>query len=156
MGRKKKPENIKRLQGTLEPSRDNPNKPALELSMPEPPAYLTPKAKELFNELAEDCYNLGVISDVDGIALGILAQAFADYIYCMEILNKHGHTYVTEDTKGNKVVKKRPEAEIASAKAKFVTSKLSEFGLTPSSRESISKLDSGESGNPLEDLLNGN
>lgn len=153
-GRKSKPEGMKKLEGTQNPTRDNKNKPKAEPNLPKPPSWLNKKGKEAYRNLAKDLERMGVTSKEDTHMLSIVCQAYGELIELKEWLNKNGMVYETTTDRGAMARKKNPEAELAVTKERFVTSKLTEFGMSPSSREKVSKVAESEGESGLTKLLN--
>lgn len=155
-GRKNKPEDMKKLEGTKNPTRENKKKPEADPNLPKPPQWLSESGKKAYRDLAKDLERMGVASKEDTHMLSIVCQAYGQLVELAEWLNKNGMVYETTTDRGATARKKNPEAELAIMKEKFVTSKLTEFGLSPSSREKVSKVaNSEESESGLSKLMNG-
>jgi P27 family predicted phage terminase small subunit len=142
-GRRKKPSSLKKIEGTARSDRDN-NKPKVNNKLPDCPTWLSKVAKREYKKIARRLNEMSVVSEEDQHALSLICQEFADYLWCREVLNTKGLTVTQRTDRNNTIVKKRPEVEIANAKYNNVMAKLSEFGLTPSSREKIGKKESTE------------
>ena len=78
-----------------------------------------------------------VLTEADGHALELLADAYGEYRAARAVILKEGTTYES-DTKHGKIVRTRPEVAIAADAWKRMKAMLVEFGLTPSSRSQVS------------------
>ena len=155
MPRKRKPQHIKDLEGDHHKGRQNPDKPEAEAYKPQPPEWLTDRAKRYFREFATDLFNLGVITRPDRYELAMLASLYDQYVSTQEDIQKEGHTWQEIDTAGNPKEKVNPKMSVSLQLAKQVSSLLADFGLSPSDRESVSKASNKQkgSGDPLEGYL---
>jgi P27 family predicted phage terminase small subunit len=158
MGRKPKSDKVKQLEGNYRKSRDGkPAKPVgIQLAKPSPPSWLNQEAKNIFNELVSDLYDLGIVSPGDRYKLSVLAAEYQEYIQCQREISKFGLTIQETDTAGNQRTKKNPACELAMTKSRMVSQLLSDFGLNPTDRAKVSTIEDGReaSGDPLEDHLN--
>ena len=137
-GRKPKPSNLRRLQGNAGRRALRENEPDPERGIPDPPMWLSSAALDHWREIAPELDALGVLTTVDGLALAMLCEAWADYRQAREILALEGSTYTRMTAAGSTSVVARPEAAISSDAWKRMKSMLIEFGLTPSSRTRVS------------------
>lgn len=76
-GRPRKPTAMKRLSGTLQPCRTNPNEPVPAGELPPPPAELTPAEQDAWRILAE-CVAPGVATLSDMPLFYAAAKLFAE------------------------------------------------------------------------------
>lgn len=138
-GRPRKPTKLKIIQGTDQPCRMNPDEPMPEEGRPKVRGEMSQNTKAEYERLIEDIEKLGVLTEVDGLAIEICAQNLATYWDCIDILEKEGRTYTVQNKEtGYKSVNKRPEIAIADAAQKNATSLLVQFGLTAASRPRVS------------------
>jgi P27 family predicted phage terminase small subunit len=157
MARPKKPKEIKKAEGTSRNNRDgNAAPPNNQYTIPQPPSWLTSKAKKAYKELAEDLHNMGVVTKEDRHKLGLVCQEYADYIQLQETIQREGGFYWLETESGSLVQKKRYEVDTANTKVKFVANELSRFGLDPANRNKVSRVDDQVSADPLESHLKKN
>ena len=84
------------------------DEPQVEPGRPPRPRWIAPKGKKLFDELAVYLEDIGVMTQLDGLALGLLCDAWSDY--------------VENKTRENR---------------KHLLLLLREFGLSPASRASV-------------------
>jgi P27 family predicted phage terminase small subunit len=139
-GRKPKPTAIKIAEGNLgkRPLNDREPKPAV--GIPERPRHLRDKgARRYWKFYCDDLVKIGVLTVADGMALGALCDAYADYVDAKAYIEKHGAEYEepvldsTGQVVGHKI--KANPAVVRRYKAfQAMKSMLVEFGLTPSSR----------------------
>jgi phage terminase small subunit len=78
-GQNRKPTSLKLLQGTWRADRHNPREPVLPAGRPRCPKWLRKQARPFWGRLVGDTERLGVLTEVDGLALALLAEALADY-----------------------------------------------------------------------------
>ncbi|HCR1107425.1 TPA: phage terminase small subunit P27 family [Klebsiella aerogenes] len=152
-GRPKKPTALKVIQG-------NPGKRALPEHEPKPergtpcaPAHFGGTARDWFAEAAAELDKIGVLTLLDGNALELLIEAYAEYRQHCEELDAEGYTYRTTSTTGETVIKAHPAAAMKSDAWKRVRAMLGEFGMTPASRAKVSTKHGGEE-DPLQAFLN--
>lgn len=121
MPRPTKPTELKRLQGTLRPSRTNPNEPTPIRGWPDAPDSLTPGARALWPGLCEVLDGMRVLTPADVFALHGLAEAYADMMEARELCcdGKRGH------------------GRYSDADRRFLAY-LRAFGLTPADRSKVS------------------
>lgn len=77
-GRKPAPTALKILKGT-QPCRINRNEPVVPPGIPEPPGFLDAIGKQFWVEHAQLLAGMGVLTQADKYALGMLAESFARY-----------------------------------------------------------------------------
>ena len=136
-GRPRTPTRLKVLRGTARPDRTNPSEPKPKRDRPRCPAWLSPTAKTVWRKLAGVLDRMRVLTEADGHALELLADAYGEYRAARAVILKEGTTYES-DTKHGKIVRTRPEVAIAADAWKRMKAMLVEFGLTPSSRSQVS------------------
>lgn len=152
MPRKKKPANVKVMEGTHRSNRDKPPK-ANNPANVEAPAWLSKEGKTIFHRVAEHCHGMGILSHTDAEALATFANEYAIYCKCQRVLHKSGLTSTEYDSNGQPRERKRPEVEIANAKLRTIQSLMTEFALTPAARERITTVDEDIEHDPLEQYL---
>jgi P27 family predicted phage terminase small subunit len=97
---------------------------------PKCPAWLDKNAKREWRRVAPLLEKLGLLTEVDGVALAGYCQAYARWREAEMILSKEGLTFKTT----NGYVQQRPEVSIAQTSIKLVKDFCAQFGLTPSAR----------------------
>ncbi|MFR0876275.1 MAG: phage terminase small subunit P27 family [Bilophila wadsworthia] len=68
-GRKPLPTHLKMVRGTLQKCRMNPDEPTPAPEIPDAPPHLSPEAREEWERLALELYELGILSTIDRAAL---------------------------------------------------------------------------------------
>ena len=133
-GRKPKPTALLKAQGTYDASR---HKNRLEAEgIPTQPA--TQSANETFDWLVDKLDRLGVVADVDAMALQMLADAWEDYQVARNVIKEQGPTYSTTTAQGDLMWRPRPEVLMMNQSWSKVEKMMTQFGLTASSRAKIS------------------
>lgn len=137
-GRPRKPTQLKVIQGTFKKSRENLNEPNPPAGIPEPRKELSKRTREEYYRLAEDLNKMGVLTEVDGIALELCADALAEYWTATEVIDKLGACIECVNKNGGTYMVKRPEVTQAADAWRRAMVMLQQFGLTPSSRGKVS------------------
>lgn len=100
MPRRRLPKSTKVLKGTFKRTQ-NPEhepEPTLELSAKKPPAYLNRHAKKLWEELAQECIDMGTLTVADWSAFTALCEAWGEYRELWEAV----YTYTDDEGKKHK------------------------------------------------------
>lgn len=133
-GRKPKPTALLKAQGTYDASR---HKNRLEADgIPVVPSVQS--ASETFDWLVQKLDDLGVVAEVDAMALQMLADAWEDYQVARNVIKEHGPTYTTTTAQGDLMWRPRPEVSMMNASWSKIEKMMTQFGLTASSRAKIS------------------
>jgi P27 family predicted phage terminase small subunit len=162
-GRPALPDAIKDAQGTLQKSRVNqqqPRPPAMELGV-DPPAWLRgAKRRQAWSELVKLLTDQKVLTVMDPIALGLLVDAFGDYLEAGDVIagrrcGRCGlalHTkatracqlpapgrpyYTTVTPAGSLMIRPHPAVALRDQARRTLMNLLSRFGMDPSSRARI-------------------
>ncbi|MDA0780663.1 MAG: phage terminase small subunit P27 family [Rickettsiales bacterium] len=154
-GRKKKPTNLKVVQGTFRKDRSNPNEPKPEpvKKVPPPPAWLDEEGRKEWKRVAKELFNMGLLTPVDMTALEAYCTVYSRWKKAEEDIDKTGITFTYINREGVEMRRKNPSIAIADESMKLMRSFLSEFGMTPSSRSKVSSTSSGDN-DPLDVFLN--
>ena len=129
-GRRRKPTAMKRIQGTLRPSRVNKREPKPGKGEPESPIQLQEVAARHWQRLIRILRGMDVLTCADGDALAAYCTALATWEAATADVAKEGIVY--KNGKANPVVRIQFEA------LKLMKSLEVEFGLTPASRSRVS------------------
>ena len=105
---------------------------------------------ETFDWLVKHLDDLGVVAELDAIALQMLADAWEDYCASRAVIKKLGPTYTTTTAQGDEMHRPRPELALMQQSWDRLKKMLPEFGLTASARAKLNAPDKVET---LEDLL---
>ena len=130
-----KPTALKVLQG-------NPGKRALPKGEPKPdsgrlpsaPRWLSDEAKREWKRIAPRLHAVGLLTEVDGLALAMLCEAFAQYMAAKTVVDNEGLLLVSE--KGNSY--QHPAAGLMTQARGELMKWAREFGMTPAARSRIS------------------
>ena len=145
-GRKPKPTAMLKAQGTFDASR---HKNRLEADgIPTAPAVQS--ANETFEWLVKKLDDLGVVAEVDAMALQMLSDAWEDYQVARAVVKEQGPTYATTTAQGDLMWRPRPEVLMMNQSWSKVEKMMVQFGLTASSR---AKIETQEKIETLDDLL---
>ena len=150
MGRMPTPTAIKVLRG-------NPGKRALPKGEPRPatgdrvpsaPRWLSEEARAEWRRLAPRLHAVGLLTEVDSQALGLLCEAFAQYVAAKAVVDREGMLLMSE--KGNAY--QHPATGLMTQARGELMKWAREFGMTPSARTRI-VVDTGSEEPSLADLL---
>lgn len=103
-----------------------------------PPSWLNGKeVLKLFDSVVNEFEGLGLIKNVDVIALALLVDALYDYIRFTRIINREG--YMIEQTNKANATNKIPHPLLTKKTAAFtqINKLMSDFGLTPTARAKL-------------------
>lgn len=136
--------------------RGNPGKRKAPEGEPKPPAVMPPRppiltgdARGAWDWLAPRLFDLGLLTEIDGVALATYCQAWAQFVKATKELKANGYTFTT--SKG--YVGVSPMLAVQSRAIETLNRVGAQFGMTPSSRTRI-RLGTGEDEeNPLAELL---
>lgn len=101
---------------------------------PERPPWLVGYAKEEWEFIVPHLERLGLLTQIDGTALGLYCLSYGRWREAEEILNSEGLTYTTP--RGSKY--KHPACSISKQYYDQMRQMLGEFGLTPQARARLS------------------
>ena len=136
-GRKPLPTHLKIVQGNRGRRPLNGAEPTPTRARPRAPKHLSNRARRAWHVLAERLDRMGVLSEVDGIALEALCEAYADYLEARQVIAAHGAYYTTTNSTGGTMQRAPPAVAVAKNADARVRAWLCEFGLTPSSRSRV-------------------
>jgi len=148
-GPKPKPTALKVLQG-------NPGKRALPKGEPKPdaerlpsaPRWLSDEARREWKRIAPRLHRLGLLTELDGLALAMLCETLAQYVAAKEIVEREGLLAVSD--KGNSY--QNPATGLMTQARGELLKWAREFGMTPSARSRI-VVDTESAEPSLADLL---
>ena len=133
-GRKPEPTALLKAQGTYDASR---HKDRFEADGT-PSAPTIQSANETFDYLVKKLDDLGVVAEIDAMALQMLADAWEDYQVARNVIKEQGPTYSTTTAQGDLMWRPRPEVLMMNQSWAKVEKMMVQFGLTASSRAKIS------------------
>ena len=137
-GRPPKPTNLIKANGTFKQHR-HADRLELPNATPTMPFVSGDVATQTFAHLSERLSRLGVLSDLDGYALQMLADAWEDYTAARDVVRRLGATYETITEAGQVMIRPRPEVAMYQNAWDRMKKIIGEFGLTPSSRAKLGK-----------------
>lgn len=136
-GRRPTPAYLKEVQGTGRPSRANPVPPAVTPGRPRIPRHLSPGARAAWRVFAPILDRMGVLTNVDGMALERACECYADIRELQATITREGRTYETRTERGDIMHRARPEVAALADADRRLKAWLVEFGLTPAARSRV-------------------
>jgi len=133
-----KPTRLKVLENTIHKERLNPNEPQPKVVEQKPPKDLDRDARRVWRKIEPKLRQLGLLTEVDGDALGILCQIRARLVQIHKLIEG------TEDM----AVRTKLMADERRYNNQF-RQYAKEFGLTPAGRVGLSVNTSADSDDPL-------
>lgn len=100
---------------------------------PDPPSWLRKDAKKLWKEHAAAIHQLGALSILDTMAVGMLFTAMAEHLAHAAVVEREGAVVVRGHYEGP-----HPEAKLRDDAAKRVVTLMRQCGLTRSGRNGMS------------------
>lgn len=162
-GRRPKPLAIHQLNGNpshfSQADLKGAEQPKPDLVRPEMPKGMPKAARREWRRIVPLLENIGVLSNVDGLALAEYCRAHALIEQAQKEIDKHGLIFVThyESKDGDIVIgdiKQNPACAVLSTQQKVMKAFLIEFGLTPASRAKL-KIQRPSDKDPMEAFLSG-
>lgn len=89
-GRKPKPTRLKVIQGTYRSDRANPNEPKPRAAIPDCPEFLKGQARKQYQQTAKKLVRIGLMTQLDDMALSMLCQGWQEYLEATEQVRKSG------------------------------------------------------------------
>jgi len=123
MGQKKRPTELRVLDGVSSEKR----------GMPKPPIWLKAEAMKEWKRLAPELMAEGLLTEVDRGMLVLLCQSWADYVGAIQRIQKRGHVFTTPQ--GFRA--KNPDITIMNEAFKHYFDACKQFGLSPMSRTKL-------------------
>jgi P27 family predicted phage terminase small subunit len=139
-GRKKKPTQLKKLQGTLKAERvlENEMQVSLVSKIPFAPEWLTEIGSEEWNNVCSELHGKGMLHHIDLRLIEAYCNAMALHIETEMMLREKGRIQVFKNPDGTiKHTQAIPYQKIANDALDRALKLATQFGLTPSSRTSI-------------------
>ena len=136
-GRRPKPTALKILAGNPGGRRLQKRELRPSPTVPEPPAHLSALALTAWRALAPRFHRLGLLTELDGLALEQLVENYAEILDLRADIAQGGRFQKVDTTSGDEMERLRPAAkQLADAERRF-RAMLAEFGLTPSARTRV-------------------
>lgn len=134
MSKKPAPKKLKIVKGTQN-CRINHNEPKPKKGLPAPPAHLDAEGKREWKRISKELDYMGLLTKSDRAALAAYCMAYARWVKAENKLRKSKDGLTVSTGKGYMIP--NPLIGIANTAMKIMHKFLTEFGLTPSSRQSI-------------------
>lgn len=153
MPNNRRPTLVKQLEGTYRPDRANPAEPeapALTVGSKPPTWVKSADAKRAWAALIEVAPP-GLITQMDAMSLGLLVDAFGEWLVARAVIDKEGRYYETFGPSG-RMVRVHPAVADEENAWKRTAGMLGKFGMNPSDRSRVSA-GKPESDDPVGDFL---
>jgi P27 family predicted phage terminase small subunit len=98
---------------------------------------MSDRARETWGYVSGLLDAMGVLADVDAMALELLSEAYADYLAARAELKSFGSETYTTDTASGKMYRSHPAVAQRNDADRRIRGWLAEFGMTPSSRSRV-------------------
>ena len=148
------PTALQRLRGnpSHRPLNEREPQPASGERAPSAPRWLSEAARREWRRVAGPLHRAGLLTEIDTLALGMLCEAFANYLEARAMVNEGGKgQLVVKSDKGN--LYQHPAVAVMVGARGEVLRWAREFGMTPSTRSRIALEGKGEDEPSLADLL---
>lgn len=138
-GRPRKPTASRELQGSRTRSYHASNEPRPNVRVPDKPAWLVDDkvANAIYDEVTNYVVNMKIGTEVDGVALGLLADQLAIYIELREQVRREGAVIEIEGSQGQTKKVAHPAMPLMNGAVTNIHKFLREYGLTAASRSTV-------------------
>lgn len=139
-GRPRKPTALKALQGTTRPDRSNDAEPEVAVLAlgSQPPEWIKrDEARQAWGDLVRLLTPAKILTVLDPLALGLLVDAFADYLSATADVDEEGPYYWSTTEGGGKIRRRNPAMDDRKDAWLRVERMLSKFGMTPVDRAKV-------------------
>jgi P27 family predicted phage terminase small subunit len=140
MARPRKPTALHVLAGTDRPDRANPNEPqpAILSGTVRSPTWLkNPRARRAWRQLAADLTAQRLLTVLDPTSLGLLCDAFADYLDARDVIEREGAYYDSTTEGGGTITRRHPAVEDRKDAWVRTDRMLGRFGMNPVERSRV-------------------
>ena len=154
-GTKKQPAAAKRLLGTYREDRDG-GRVELPPGVPDIPPWLTVEERRYWPEIAQFLLSRGLLTQLDGISLGLLCEVLTDMISARAVVEKasrnkkNGGRFCCRTAIGNVI--QHPAVGVMNKAHDRLVKLLVQFGMTPAARSSMKAPEQSEAGDPLKEF----
>lgn len=139
-GRPPVPTAMKRAAGNPGKRALNEREPQPALRLPPPPTWLSKTAKSEYRRVGKLLLGLGVMTEIDRVALAAYAVAYARWVTAEEQVAKLGE--IVKSPNGHPI--QNPHRSLANRAMDDMRRLLLEFGMTPASRTRVQTQGAGE------------
>ena len=137
-GRKPAPNHLKLVRGNPGRRPLNAAEPKVRRARPSAPEHMSDRAREAWGYVSGLLDRMGILSEVDALALELLCEAYADYLGARAEIKAFGsETYATETANGDKMYRSHPAVAQRNDADRRIRGWLAEFGMTPSARTRV-------------------
>ena len=137
-GRKRKPEALKKLEGTFRKDRAEDSL-SLPAGMPIKPEWAEHDdiASVLYDQVSAHCYSMGVGTEVDSLGFALLADQLSMYLRLRALVAADGPIIISEGSNGQPTQK--PHAALAQMNTSYtnIIKLMTEYGLTAAARTKV-------------------
>ena len=142
VGRKRKPTELKRSAGTLQPCRTNDNEPnyVLQTEIPDPPKYLSKVGRDVYYSTAAELLGLGILTRVSLTMFVAYCIEVAKYYECQENIAKEGTRIKNRFDEWTI----NPLVKVANDALNLMIKLAGEFGITPAASSKVSATSANE------------
>lgn len=134
-GRKPQPTNLKIIKGNPGKRPLNKDEPKPKVVTPEPLAWLDPTAQTEWKRIVPILARLGLLTEIDTVAMAGYCKAFSRWKQAEEILDKSPSMMFRSEK--NKYPCPMPHVSISQKYLQIMKGYLIEFGMTPSARSRL-------------------
>lgn len=151
-GPKNKPSNLKLIENTARPGRENVDEPKVAPALPAAPGFLSDPAREEWDRVVDELYNCGVLTNLDRAALAAYCQAYGRWVQAemglAKFAEKDRATFgiMLKTQSGNAI--QNPLVGAANKAAADMVRYAAEFGMTPASRARVKAGDNEQDEDP--------
>jgi P27 family predicted phage terminase small subunit len=137
-GRPRTPTRIKMLHGTMRPDQvTEPEPPMLEIGE-QPPGWVKgAKARRAWRELVKLLGDAKVLTVMDVLALGLLVDAFSDYLEAKRVIEKEGLFYAQVTDQNGIIKRAHPAVQVRDNAWARLERILGKFGMNPADRSRV-------------------
>jgi len=151
-----KPTALKLIDGNPGKRPVNKNEPKPRPVAPTCPSWMTARAKAEWRRVSPQLEELGLLTQIDRVALAGYCQSYADYVDAKEFIKKKGPVYAIKNEDGTvKYLQQVPQVAIAHKSLLVIKAFCQEFGMTPSARSRMSVAGADDGDDDMESLLSG-
>jgi len=129
-GAKPQPTALKIMKGNPGKRPLNKNEPQPEKKIPKAPDHIIGEAKKEWNRITRELFSIGLITEVDRVALAAYCQCYQRWVEAEEGIVESG--LMIKTTNGNVI--QSPLVGIANRSMQMMHKFMVEFGMTPSCR----------------------
>lgn len=128
------------------------NEPKPPEGIPDPPEWLSEKARRAWDVIAPLLAEHGVLTTADGAALEGLCETHADWVDAAELVRTQGMAYETTTGAGERIIRANPAMAIKADADRRRRAWLVEFGLTPAARSKVTGANGQKQADPWDDF----